>query len=88
MKNLKRSTFALSILIALLAVTGCTNSDDAKRTLESAGYSDIKTGGYDFFACGKDDTVATKFSARNPAGKMTTGTVCSGLLFKSSTIRH
>ena len=29
MKNLKRSTFALSILIALLSVAGCTPESDA-----------------------------------------------------------
>lgn len=88
MKSLKRTTVVLSTIIALLAGTGCTNPEDARRTLESAGYSEIETGGYDFFACGKDDTYATKFTAKNPAGRTTSGTVCSGLLFKSSTIRH
>ena len=35
MKNFKRSTLALSILIALLAVTGCT--DNARGKLRSFG---------------------------------------------------
>lgn len=88
MKKRNRLTLTVAMLSVLLAVSGCTDSNDAKRTLEAAGYSDIQTGGYDFFACGRDDTFSTKFTARNPAGKMTTGTVCSGLMFKSSTIRH
>jgi len=35
MKNLKRSTFALSILIALLAVSGC--KDNSKITSKDKG---------------------------------------------------
>jgi hypothetical protein len=74
-------------LCALLTLTACDNPSDADRALRSAGYEPIKTGGYAFFACGKDDTLATKFTAKNPRGDVVTGVVCSGLMFKNSTIR-
>lgn len=76
------------ILIAVLFLTACSNPEDARRTLNAAGYTDIKTQGYAMFSCGSDDFYATKFSAKNPAGNDTKGTVCSGLLIKGSTVRH
>lgn len=72
----------------LFLLTSCTNASETKRTLLDAGYTDIITGGHDFFACGKDDFSATKFTALNPKGNRNVkGTVCCGLL-KSCTIRH
>ena len=88
MKNMKRSAFALSILIALLCVSGCTNDDDAFRALNAEGYTNIQTGGYAFFACSKDDFYHTSFTAKNAKGKTVEGVVCSGLFFKGSTIRY
>lgn len=75
------------LVLAGLAVTGCTDPDTAVSTLESAGYSEIETGNYGLFACGNDDTFATKFKAVNPKGVKTEGVVCSGWL-KGGTIRH
>lgn len=75
-----------SLLTAVLAA-GCTSQSDAQRALSNAGYTDIQAGGYDWFACGKDDFYSTKFTAKNPAGQPVNGVVCSGLLFKSATIR-
>lgn len=77
----------LFILFTVIILAACTNSEDARRALTSAGYTNISTGGYDWFACGGDDTYATKFTATNPAGNRVNGVVCSGLLFKSATIR-
>ena len=75
-----------TLIILLLA--GCTNSDAATETLLDAGYTEVLTGGYDFWACGDGDFSATKFTALNPAGTRNVhGTVCCGLL-KSCTIRH
>lgn len=79
-----------NLIIALtltLALTGCSNSNDARHALKSAGYSEIQTHGWSPFACGDGDFFSTKFTAVNPAGVRVTGTVCSGLIFKSSTIR-
>lgn len=79
-------TLALSIVLAAL-LAGCTDGSTARHALDSAGYTDIRTYGYDWFACGQDDFFATRFSAKNPAGKTVSGVVCSGLFFKSATIR-
>lgn len=75
-------------ICSVIMLTACTDAKEATRALESAGYSDIQTGGYGWFMCGRDDIQSTEFTAVNPAGKKTSGVVCSGLIFKSSTIRH
>lgn len=73
-------------LLVLLA--GCwTAPNKAVNTLDNAGFTEITTTGYTFFACGEDDVSATGFKAKNPNGKVVTGTVCCGLLTKSCTIR-
>lgn len=81
----KMSLIGLSLLTVGLA--GCSNNEDAQRALSGAGYKNIQTQGYAFFACGKDDFYSTEFTATNPAGQNVSGTVCSGLLFKGATIR-
>lgn len=78
--------FLLFSMMALSA-TACSNSNDAHKALESQGFTDIQTTGYSFLACGEDDFYSTGFVATNPQGKRVNGTVCSGLLFKNSTIR-
>jgi hypothetical protein len=78
---MRTALLALTIILA-----GCTNSSEAVRALSKAGYKDIQIGGWDMFACGKGDWYATKFEA-TINGQKTSGVVCSGLLFKSSTIR-
>lgn len=76
------------LFIALaLSLTACSNSSDAVRALQGSGYTNIQPGGYDWFACSKDDFYHTKFTATNPAGQTVSGTVCSGLLFKGATVR-
>lgn len=78
----------LSLTIAIL-LTACTNSSNAKRTLEDAGYTEVRTTGYGGpMACGEDDWSTTSFEALNPAGnKNVKGVVCCGLI-KGCTIRH
>ena len=56
--------------------------------LRDAGYTDISTGGYGLFSCGRDDFYSTKFTATNIYGNKINGVVCSGLIFKGSTIRY
>jgi len=80
-----KALIGLSLLTAVLA--GCTNSEDANRALSNAGYTDIRTGGYAWLDCSKDDFYHTEFTAGNPNGQQVAGVVCSGLLFKSATIR-
>lgn len=71
----------------MLAVSACTNSEDAHRALRNSGYTDIQTGDYAFFACGRDDFYHTKFTAKNQQGQFVSGVVCSGLFLKGATVR-
>ena len=73
-------------VMILILFTACTSQKDANNALTSAGYTNIKTNGYGWFSCSNDDFYRTKFIATNVRGKIVTGTVCSGLFFKNSTI--
>lgn len=75
------------LLLAVLALVGCTDGDQAKRVLGAQGFTKINLTGYNFFACGKDDLYHTGFTAKSPIGVSIEGTVCSGMLFKNATIR-
>ncbi len=77
----------LFLLTTMVFASGCSSQSDANRALKAAGYTNVQIKGYDFFACGQDDFFHTKFTAKNPVGNQVSGTVCSGLLFKSATIR-
>ena len=81
-------TLALSLLFAGLVFSGCTNRTDAEKALNAEGMSNIQVTGYSWFACSKDDFYHTGFTATNFSGNPIEGTVCSGLLFKGSTIRY
>lgn len=73
--------------VALLA-TACVEPDKAKRVLEDAGYTNVTTGGYALWSCSDKDFFATSFTATSRAtGRIVTGAVCSGLMFKNTTIR-
>ena len=72
-------------LIFLLA--SCSNSNDAYKALTSMGFSDIRITGYKFWACSEDDFYHTGFVAKNAQGFEVSGTVCSGMFFKNSTVR-
>jgi len=75
------------VLIALLGFSSCTNNNDGKRILEANDYTDIEFTGYSWFSCSEKDFYATGFKAKSPKGHEVKGCVCSGLLFKNSTIR-
>lgn len=75
-----------TILIGLLLLTGCTSDNRSIKTLNKAGYTNIKTTGYKIFACGKGDYFHTGFRAKNAGGQVVTGTVCCGVI-KGCTIR-
>lgn len=65
----------------------CTDESTATRVLEFEGVTEIQFTGYDWFACSKDDTFHTGFNGVKN-GKKISGVVCSGLLFKGSTVRY
>ena len=78
-----------TIVAALFAfgVAGCTDADNATRILEANGFHDIEITGYSWFSCSEKDTQSTGFKAVGPTGIKVEGAVCSGILFKNSTIR-
>jgi hypothetical protein len=75
------------LCLVALALAACTDDEGARRSLESQGFTDVQIGGYDAWSCGNDDTTATKFTAKNQAGKRVSGTVCCGLWAKGCTVR-
>lgn len=77
---------AVSILICIFVLCSCTDEEHTVKTLKQAGFHDIKTQGFDMWACGKGDNYATKFVAKNAEGQTARGTVCCGWL-KNCTIR-
>lgn len=74
------------ILILCLLVSACTDEPTATRILANDGYTNIKFTGYNWLACGQDDFYSTGFIATKNNHQII-GTVCSGLLLKSATIR-
>lgn len=79
--------YILVICVMIVALTGCTSEQDARRALEAEGFTVIEITGYRFFGCGDDDAFKTGFVATNQGGKRVEGVVCSGW-FKSATIRY
>jgi hypothetical protein len=77
----------LLVIVAVAVLAACTDPKTATRVLEDQGYTNIQMTGYTLFSCSPDDTFHTGFSAKSPAGRQVSGTVCAGLLFKNSTIR-
>lgn len=79
--------WAILVVIAVLLLSQCTDEKEAQRILTANGYTDIQYTGRSWFACAESDTYATGFTAKSPTGQEISGTVCSGLFFKGSTIR-
>jgi len=77
----------LILITSLLLLQACSDADGARETLDKAGFTNIKTQGYGWFSCDEKDFYATKFTATNVNDKVVDGVVCSGVLFKASTIR-
>lgn len=75
------------VAVVMLLQSGCTDEKEAQRILEAQGYTNIQFTGYKWFACSEKDTYSTGFTAVALNGKPINGSVCSGLLFKNSTIR-
>ena len=72
--------------LIIMMFTGCTDKENAERILKNDGYTHITITGYTFFSCSKGDFQHTGFIAKKGDNTIE-GTVCSGLLFKNSTIR-
>jgi hypothetical protein len=76
------------IAIACLSfLAGCgVDHVKAKRILESQGLSEVVIGGYPWWGCGKEDTYASTFTAKDSRGQNVSGVVCGGV-FKGYTVR-
>lgn len=74
------------ILLLMLVLSACTNEKEASRVLQLDGFTNPTFTGYKWFDCSTGDFYHTGFSATKN-GQQVSGVVCSGLLFKSSTIR-
>ncbi len=74
------------LLISILTVIGCTDESGTIHALQSQGFTNVQTTGYEPFACGQDDNFSTGFVATNPAGNRVSGVVCCGM-FKGCTVR-
>jgi len=80
-----KKMIVLAVICAILS--GCYSTNDATKALQAEGFTNIEVTGHAWFACSKEDSFATSFNATNAQGKRVSGAVCSGLLFKNSTIR-
>lgn len=75
-----KQVIALVAIGCIFALVGCDDPSTARRVLTDAGFTEIHTHGYAWWSC-HDDTFATKFTARNPAGTVVSGAVCSNWVF-------
>lgn len=73
-------------IVALLALTACTDPDGAVKAAEAQGLTNVQPQGYSFFGCKKDDDFATKFTATGANGQPVEGVACGGY-FAGTTVR-
>lgn len=76
----------IAVVLCAAVLAACSSADEATRTLQGAGYKDIRITGYAFFGCDENDTFHTGFEATGPSGQRVSGVVCSGVM-KGATIR-
>lgn len=84
--NMKNILIVVTFFLSLV-LSGCVSETDAEKALSAHGFTDIEILGYSVFGCSEDEFNHTKFRATNPQGVVVEGVVCSGILFKNSTIR-
>lgn len=75
-----------SLILASLLLLGCTDESAAIHTIQSAGFTSIRTTGYEPFGCGEGDVSSTGFVATNVRGERVSGVVCCGIT-KGCTVR-
>lgn len=65
--------------ILWFSCVGVSAGEKARRTLEKAGYTNIKLGEPEPLKCGESDGRSNSFTATNPKGSVVSGIVCCGL---------
>jgi hypothetical protein len=85
---MKKSFFLFCLFIVFISLfSSCTDATETRRILAAQGFKKIEITGYNFWGCGKEDFYHTGFNAISPNNTPISGTVCSGLFFKGSTVR-
>lgn len=80
--------FAFVLLIAIAILSGGSHSKTrAENAVRATGATNVDLDGWAWFACGKGDTYAWKFTAENATGQAVEGAVCCGIL-KGCTVRY
>lgn len=77
----------IALLFAATALAACSDNERARRVLEDAGYTNVRTTGWSAFGCSNDGVYSTGFTATAVNGRSVSGVVCAGLLFRGSIIR-
>lgn len=67
------------LVLVVPSLGGCSKPNETKTFLEKQGYTEIETGGYRWFSCGRDYQYRTEFKAKNTNGQIITGCVCEGI---------
>lgn len=83
-------TSILSLGFTILALRGCGDDEGARKTLANDVRfkpDAIQVDGHKWFGCDATDFYHTEFHAKNTRNQDVHGVVCSGLLFKGTTIR-
>ncbi len=70
----------LIVLGCFFNVMACTSENGTYRALSELGMHDIKTTGYEPFACNKEYSYSTGFVAKNAQNKQVKGVVCCTFL--------
>lgn len=70
----------LIVLGCFFNIMSCTNDNGTRRALDDLGMYDINTTGYEPYACGKEYSYSTGFTAKNAQNKQVKGVVCCTLL--------
>jgi len=79
--------FIIGLIYMFFSIGGCQRPNSTVMFLENQGYTEVEITGWRPFMGDKGDTFSTGFKAKNSNGKICTGAVTEGLLFKGKTIR-
>ena len=88
-ENVIRLGLILIILMSLIVfiyLGGCQCPDSTVKFLKEQGYTEIQITGWRPFM-GEKDFYSTGFKAKNMNGKVVTGALTEGFIFKGKTIR-
>jgi hypothetical protein len=85
-QSVKKVILAILLTALCLVCFACSDSDRTVSTLQKAGFTKIRTTGWNAFQCGEGDVYSTGFVATNPQDVQVSGTVCCGWI-KACTIR-